>query len=180
MWRVVLLSCGILAFAAAALAETYVVNPEGTADFPTIQAAVDYVQDGDIIELTDGVFRGSGNRDIWFLGKSIVLRSQSGDPLSCVIDCEGSAADPHFAFRFHGEGPDAILEGVTLTNGYSSYFGGAVFLSEASPIIRDCVFLRNTAESGGAINCDAWADPLILRCTFRENHSEWGGGAMCI
>lgn len=37
----ILISSMILALAATAAAETYVVNPEGTGDFPTIQAAID-------------------------------------------------------------------------------------------------------------------------------------------
>ncbi|MCK4305958.1 MAG: hypothetical protein KAY24_17095 [Candidatus Eisenbacteria sp.] len=42
-------------------AETYLVNPEGTGDFPTIPAAIDAVVDGDVIDLTDGMFTGAGH-----------------------------------------------------------------------------------------------------------------------
>ena len=81
-------------------AETYIVTPDGTGDFPTIQEAIHAAEDGDIIELTDGVFSGTGNRDISYLGKAITVRSQNGDPHSCVIDCEGSPAEPHRGFNF--------------------------------------------------------------------------------
>ena len=44
-----------LIFAAVpAAATTYIVRPDGTGDFPTIQTAIDAAIDGDIIELTDG------------------------------------------------------------------------------------------------------------------------------
>ena len=84
----ILISSMILGLVAAATATIYVVNPEGTGDFPTIQEALDACIDGDIIELTDGTFTGDGNRDIDYLGKAITVRSQSGDPEMCTIDCE--------------------------------------------------------------------------------------------
>jgi hypothetical protein len=119
MWRPVLLSSVILAFAAAGLAETHVVNPEGTGDFPTIQAAIDAVVDGDIIELTNGTFTGEGNRDIDYLGKAITIGSRSGNPEACIIDCEASSTDPHRGFYFRsGEGLSSVLRDLTVTNAY--------------------------------------------------------------
>ncbi len=47
----------------SAIATTYTISPDGTGDFPTVQAAVNAAADGDIIELTDGTFTGDGNRD---------------------------------------------------------------------------------------------------------------------
>jgi hypothetical protein len=103
-----------------AAATTYVIRPDGTADFPTIQAAIDAATDGDVIELTDGTFTGEGNRDIDYLGRAITIRSQSGNPEACAIDCEGSETEPHRGFYFHsGEGLDSILDGVTITHGYA-------------------------------------------------------------
>ena len=80
-------------FASPASATTYLVRPDGNGDFVTIQAAIDSAVAGDIIELSDGVFTGDGNRDLDFLGKGITLRSQSGDPELCVIDCENAEID---------------------------------------------------------------------------------------
>ena len=48
----------LLILCLGAAAETYVVTPDGTGDFPTIQTAIDAAGDGDIIELTDGTFTG--------------------------------------------------------------------------------------------------------------------------
>ncbi len=77
-----------LIFTTPVLATTYLVQPDGTGDFPTIQAAVEAALDGDVIELTNGIFSGNGNWDIDFLGKRITVRSQSGNPELCIIDCE--------------------------------------------------------------------------------------------
>lgn len=102
-------------------AATYIVKPDGTGDYPTIQAAIDAAVEGDIIELTDGTFTGDGNRDVEYLGKNITVRSQSGVPEACIIDCETTPEDPHRGFYFHaGETLSARLEGITITNGYNS------------------------------------------------------------
>ena len=178
--RCVWITLALLLLPVALRAETYVVHPDGSGDYPTIQAAIDAAVDGDIIELTDGIFRGDGNRDIAYLRKEITIRSASGDPYGCVVDCEGGFSDPHFGFRFDAVGPDALLQGVMICNGYSEGWGGAIQLFGASPLIRDCVFRGNRAGSGGAINCDMEAEPRLVRCTFWENYSRYGGGAICI
>jgi hypothetical protein len=117
-------SSGILSLFLTALSvlparpATYLVNPEGTGDFPTIQAAVDAAENGDIILLADGVFSGDGNRDIGYRGKAITVRSESGNPEECIIDCGGSPEDFHRGFYFQaGELPSSRLEGLTIRNG---------------------------------------------------------------
>lgn len=80
----------------AVLSATYEVRPDGTGDFPTIQAAVNAAANGDVIELSDGTFTGPGNRDINMLGKVLTVASQGGDPAPCIIDFEGMRA---FAIR---------------------------------------------------------------------------------
>ena len=179
MWRLVLLSSVVLVFAAAALAETYVVNPEGTGDFPTIQAAIDAAVDGDIIELADGVFRGVGNRDIEYLGKSITVRSQSGSAEACVIDCEGSPSSSHRGFLFQQhEGRGSVLEAVTVTRGYYDYWGGGICCDPGSPIIRRCILRENHApgSEGGGLFVGAQSQPLVEGCLFDGNSAYHGGG----
>src|SRR5262245_49729481 len=77
-----------VAAASPASAAQWSVRPDGTGDFPTIQAAVDAVAALDEIVLEDGVFLGPGNRDVTFGGKDVVVRSRNG-PASCTIDTEG-------------------------------------------------------------------------------------------
>ena len=41
-------------WAGIAFATSYLITPDGTGDFPTIQAAIDAAGGGDIIQLADG------------------------------------------------------------------------------------------------------------------------------
>lgn len=115
-WLVLLISLAFLASSSSAA--TYIVKPDGTGDFATIQAAVLAADNGDVIELTDGVFSGTGNRDIGYGGKSLTVRSQSGNAEACIIDCADRLVEYHRGFYFQdGETPDARLENVTIRNG---------------------------------------------------------------
>lgn len=190
-------------FAAGAASETWLVAPDGTGDAPTIQAAVDSCEDGDIVALADGTFRGAGNRDVDWRDKSITVRSASGHAASCVVDCEGSESDPHRGFLFGSasKSPSA-LEGVTITGGWfdESPYGAAVLcgggsspgirfcvfrgnrgsavscIEASAPVIEDCVFRDNSGWRGAGL-ASVFASPVVRRCSFRENASEWGGGA---
>ena len=82
---------------------------------PTIQAGIDSAVTGDVVELANGTFTGNGNRDIDFLGKAITVRSQSGNPEDCIIDCQGSEMEPHRGFTFHsGETATSVVESITI------------------------------------------------------------------
>ena len=87
-------------------ARSWRVEPDGTGDAPTIQAAIDslYNFGDDVIELVDGVFTGPGNRDLFGGGWSFVIKSQSGDPTSCIIDLQGSADEWHWGIAYAEDG----------------------------------------------------------------------------
>jgi parallel beta-helix repeat protein len=175
----------ILLFATAAGAATLVVNPQGTGDLATIQAAVDSAGPGDIIELVDGTYTGTGNRDIDFLGKTITVRSQSGNPEACVIDCEQLGRG---IFFHSGEGAGASLVGVTVTNGFATGAdnlersgGGLHCRYSSSPTITNCIFSNNRADyAGGGIALAHSASPSINDCEFSENSAQYGAGLFAI
>ena len=147
-------------------------------DQPTIQAGINVASAGDTVLLMDGTFSGPGNEEIVFFGKAITVCSQSGDPSTCIVDVV-SGYESGFEF-LHGEGPNSVLAGVTITHAYS----GVKCLSGASPSIINCVFVDNVASNGGGINCQSSASPTIVGCLFSGNiatdtNMGGGGGLSC-
>jgi predicted outer membrane repeat protein len=171
----------------------------------TIQAAIYASGTGDTVQVADGTYTGPGNRDMDLVGRAITVHGNSVDPSACVIDCQGSAADPHRAFYFHtGETATTCgLEGFTIRNGWAADTGGAVYCNGAAPRISRCGFDHNTGDRGAAVfailtslhvadstfsqNAATTngggvyvytADLTLTGCTFADNTAANGGGAV--
>ncbi|MFG0252041.1 MAG: right-handed parallel beta-helix repeat-containing protein, partial [Phycisphaerales bacterium JB038] len=170
---------------------------------PSIQDALDIAGEGDVIVLADGIHRGEGNRNILYQGKAVSLRSASGDPNRCIIDLERAG----YGLRFEdGEGPEVVIEGVTIANGQYSWIAPGIHCRNSSPTIvncivrdhlvpdgaaavscsgsnavfRDCLITGNRSyefdRSGGAITCYA-GSPTFTRCVISNNSiAGYGGG----
>lgn len=170
------LALALLLAAAPAPADTWIVRPDGSGDQPTIQAAIAAAAPGDRIELADGIFTGPGNVDVDFLGKAVVVCSQSADAQACAIDCRGSASDPHRGFLFQsGEDAGAQLLDLTVRNGYAEEGGALLCRLGGSPTLRGCRFLENHATFGGALLADHDGLPEVEQCLFLGNSATTGG-----
>jgi predicted outer membrane repeat protein len=173
---------GALGVGCSAGPVTYTVCPDGSGDYTTIQAAITAAGDGDTIELCDGTYTGSGNRDLDYGGRAITVRSASGDPAACIIDCQGNAGDQHRGVVFQSqEGADSVLRGVTVRNAYSWHAAGLFCEAGSSPRIAHCIFENNTAESrGGGLSAHNGSAPTIEYCVFRNNTAmSDGAGLRC-
>ena len=164
----------------------YTACPDGSGDFTTIQAAINGVSDRDVIELCDATYSGAGNRDIDYSGKAITVRSRSGDPTKCIIDCSGGQYD---GVKFvSDETSDSVLEGVTVTNGVFGIVCGVRAMPPivpgqyGSPTINNCIVSNNSGSGGiggpsydgGGMYCVESSAPVLTDCTFSNNTS--GGG----
>jgi len=148
---------------APALPATLLVQPGGTGDYPTIQAAVDAASDGDEILLGDGTFTGAGNHAVDYLGKAVSIRSVSGVPEAVVVDCDpnGLFGEGYIGFRFHsGEGPGSRLEGITIVHS-----GLGISSTGASPVIED-VIIRDGCVP--AVGCTG-SLPVLRGCVIESN-----------
>ena len=151
------------------------------AQYSTIQEAIKRSWNGGTVWVADGIYQGQGNRDIDFLGKAIIVRSENG-PENCIIDCQGSRYNPHRGFYFHnGEGASSILDGFTITNGYVDYEGGGIYCTGSSPTLINCMFSGNSAQYwGGAISHrNNSSSSTLTNCTFSANSAYWGGAVAC-
>ena len=174
--------------------QTYYVDPTGNDTWDglaatwdgshgpkvTIQSAVDAATtyEGDIVELASATYTGTGNVEVRFLGKRITVQSTSGDPATCVVDCQGAGTGFHFDVC---ETAESILHGITITGG-DAEFGGAVRCYHSAPTISHCIFSGNTVlKRGGGVYCFN-AHPTVLDSLFEANTSTspygWGGAAV--
>ncbi len=160
------LALTFFALTGIAVADTFDVHPG-----ESIQLAIDAANHGDDVIVHAGTYTERINLS----GKAITLRGADGadvtildgDGLGSVITCTSS------------EGSDTVIEGLTITNGYA-VSGAGLFIENASPTVRDCIFEHNTATGdtngnplnwggGGAIYADGGTHLTLTGCTFRHN-----------
>ncbi len=186
----------ILALAACPInfARTIRVANDGSADYTTIQAAIDASVDGDTVLVAPSTYTGHGNRDIDFNRKAITVRSENG-PRTCIIKCEASRNDCHRGFYFHsGEDANAVVQGFTVTGGYTSDsyaelhpYGGGIYCNNASPRIADCIVTGNVAPWGGGGIAMIDSNSVMIGCVVSNNVTNstgmglgyGGGGSIC-
>jgi hypothetical protein len=156
------------------------------ADYATLQEALDHTYSGDTVLVARGLYYGSGNRDLDFHGRAVVLLSEDG-PTGTFIDCGGSDTASHRGVTFvSGENALAVVDGFTIRNGVAYddlefQQGGAILCISSSPTIRNCIFNHNFASSGGGLMCRDSANPHISYCVFSGNMAEnRGGGVACM
>ncbi|MHC4946410.1 MAG: right-handed parallel beta-helix repeat-containing protein, partial [Planctomycetota bacterium] len=143
-------------------------------DHGTIQEAIDQAVNGDTIIVRPGTYV----ENLDYSGKEIAIQSEQG-PESTVID--GNQDGSVVVFQ-NGEGPAAVLEGFTITNGngtvspqYGWREGGGIWCAyESSPIIRKNIITGNKARYGGGI-FTVWS--LEIRENIISENTANGEGA---
>jgi predicted outer membrane repeat protein len=153
-----------------------------------LQLAIDNAAPEDTIFVEGGTYTGTGNINLNFGGRNIVVWGEDG-AAATIIDCEGSAMENARGFIFEsGEPHTAVVSGLTIRNGYRSGttwpngYGGGILIRNAGtrPTIKNCIFENNTAEGrGGGIAVGDDAAPSVVFCEFANNTGEAGGGGAC-
>ncbi len=178
---------GLFLFAVSFPLSAHCATLNVPAEYATIQAGVDAAAVGDTVLLASGIYYGDGNRDIDFLGKDITVRSHDNNPATCTIFCQGTLYDPHRGFIFQsGESPLALLEGVTITEGYIPEYqamspnGGAIICQDgSSPTIKNCRLTQCEVMGNGGGFASYYSSPTLIDCKIDNNHSMYGGGGLC-
>lgn len=168
------------------------VSPTGSDDpngsmshpFSTVQQALDAAQSGDRIILQPGTYSGWGNRNLNPQGKILIIQSIAPEDLdivhTTVIDPNGLGRG--FVFN-QNEGPDFVLQGLTIRNTYCSQqdnppHGSGLYCSHASPIIRYCIFENCINDFGwGGGFYGEYSNASFEHCLFTGNQGRYGGAA---
>ena len=158
----------------------------------SLRQAIDDAQSGDTVN-----FSSSLN------GQAIVLTSGQltikGDiaiigPGANLVAVERASGAPQF--RIFNIPPDRVvtISGLTIRNGdarsSSIDAGGAIYNDQSSVTLDKCMFINNTANSGGAV-CNSGMQPfnssdkapgtlLVTNSTFQGNSAVFGGGAIFV
>lgn len=160
---------GLLATAVVAHGATWHVSPapvppgeDGSFDFPfdTIQEALDAASPGDEVLVQPGTYGGSGNYDLDFAGKAVLLCA-AGGPSNTTIDVQNLGR----AFNLvSGETTNTIIRGFRITGvGTTVSF---TFGEEESP-----EFAEIYGVTGSAVYCAGNSGATIDGCWFESNKS---------
>lgn len=137
----------ILLAASSASARIWLVNPIGTADAPTPQAAMDSAQAGDEVVLTPGTYTYKGYGV--FMKSGVVLRSQSG-PETTIMDAQRQGS-PVLCYN---TGPGTRIEGLTLRDASGAdnhpqlLIGAGIYCKLSIVEINNCILIGNSMPAG--------------------------------
>ena len=155
-----------------ALAETWVVDDDGKADFNNIQDAINASSDGDEVSVREGLYY---EYNINTLGKSIVIEgaiSADGELLSVV---HGNWQGSVFVCD-SGETTTTVLKNLLITGG-SAFVGGGLLIENSSPSLLGCTFMNNYATKGFGGGIGVIDGVLsVVGCKFIGNIAGVGGG----
>ncbi|MFZ4722392.1 MAG: thrombospondin type 3 repeat-containing protein [Phycisphaerales bacterium] len=138
--------------------------------YASIQAAIDASTNGDTVLVRRGNY--SGRVDL--RGRRITLKGEDG-PGATIIDAQGQSGV--VVNCDEGETNQTIIDGFTIRNGLDS----GLYVSGASPVIRNCWFVNNQASRGGGAHIRASSNVSFTDCRFTSNlanSGEYRGGAV--
>lgn len=143
-----------------------------TAENPSIQSAIDMVDDGDIILVDPGVYSGQ----IDFLDKNFTLASfiydgSNGEESDRSI-LDGGGSGPVVTIN-GGQDQSTILLGFVIMNGNTMDNGGGILIEDSSPTIDRNIIHHNQAGScggfGGGIAIMGESYPYIFANDIKDN-----------
>ena len=161
--------------------------------FDAIQEGLDVATNGDTVLVRNGTYRGAGNKNLDFFGKSIVLQSQFGF-FNTHIDCEGEG----HAFYIHsGETTATVVRGFAISGAITAIacvsnsgfsvencllydnrtFTNSVTTTITTPNSEQIFHDHSPDGSGGAISCDS-CDVVIRNTMISSNVSGSHGGGI--
>lgn len=149
-----------------------------------LQAAINQVADGGVIELASGTYMApAGGFTLVNQSKSFTMRAASG---AIVVLDGGNSSQILFAQNAaYSAAPSVVVEGITFANGYSASDGrGAISLYSVNFTFVDVTFRNNRkvhsagTTTGGAVAIFGGAKVFFFNCLWDANYSEDGGAGI--
>ncbi len=163
---------------ATAAGDVIYVDTNGSADFETIQEAINNSNNSDEIVVAEGTYI----ENIKFNGKNIILRSTDPNDSAVVAATIIDGNDANSVVTFSGtEDSNCVLSGFTITGGNAPE-GGGIYGNGTIATIQNNIIRDNKVErigppgahgdGGGLYDCDG----LIQDNIIRGNDAGLGGG----
>jgi hypothetical protein len=116
-------------------ADIFTVDDDGPADFTSIQEALDWAWDGDMVVVMPGQYQANSIRTY---GKRLTLTSATIVDPSITEDAIIDASAASYAFVFDNGEKDTQVQGFTVIGGKSA----ALHVRSSSPSLKICTFIN--------------------------------------
>jgi parallel beta-helix repeat protein len=133
-----------------------------SAEYPTIQAAINVAQNGDTVEVAPGTYY----ENLSWIAKSIYLIGAGAD--ATIIHGDGT----NWCLLMQNVPNSARIEGFTFTGG-----AGGISLYSSSPTLFENIITGNSGNQGGGLRLDN-SSPVLESNTISSNTALYGGGGL--